>query len=87
MPTQRKRHQVTETDELSRALDEASKLWPGETRGMLLSRILRAGGATVVAQQSGAARKRLAALGRVSGSFTGAFGPGYLEDLRQDWPE
>ena len=30
---------------------------------------------------------RLAALGRVSGSYTGVYEPGHLDDLRAEWPE
>lgn len=42
-------------------------------------------GATVSAQDARAAR-RLAAVRELSGSLTGMYGPGYLQDLRDGWP-
>ena len=33
------------------------------------------------------ARHRIAAIDATSGKYADAFGDGYLEDLRRDWPE
>ena len=32
-------------------------------------------------------QRRRTAIAALSGSLTGVFGPGYLDDLRNDWPE
>ena len=83
MPTQRPRHMITETDEVARALDHAARRWPGEPRSKLLLHLIEEGERALEDQVD---RKREVIL-RTSGAFTGAFGPGYLDELRKDWPE
>lgn len=85
MPTARHRYQVTETEELERALDLAAKRWPGEPRSRLLLMLIEEGRDAV--KQTDIADARRAAIRRVGGTYTDAFAPGYLERLRDDWPE
>lgn len=85
MPTARRRYQVTETESVERALDEAAKRWPGEPRSRLMLRVINAGG-EVVAQQA-LAHRREAAIRRVAGSYMDAYSSDYLAKLRDDWPE
>lgn len=84
MPTARRRYQVTETDAVARAIDAAAERWPGESRSRLLVRVIAAGGEAL--ERDAEVEARCAALRRVSGSLTGVYGPGYLDELRADWP-
>jgi hypothetical protein len=86
MPTTRPRHFVTETDELAAALDAAALRWPTLSRAQLLARLAIEG--HHAAQQASDERRqsRLAAVRRNSGVLTGAYGPDYLRELRQEWP-
>jgi hypothetical protein len=88
MPTTRPRHQVTETDTVARALDLAARRWPGESRGRLLVRLIE-GGAKVLEHDDATRRaERRRAIRAVSaGKFAGSYPPGYLDELRADWPE
>jgi len=87
MPTVRPRHQVTETDELARALDLAEKRWPGESRGRLLVRLALTGADVLAADDAARLDDRRRAVLAGSGALTGCYRPGYLDELRQDWPE
>lgn len=87
MPTTRPRHFVTETDELAEALDEASARWPTLSRSQILVRLALAGSQVERRERDERHRQRLAVLHRHSGMLTGAYGPGYLDELRRDWPE
>lgn len=87
MPTIRPRYQVTETPEVGHALDQAALRWPGETRAKLLQRLIGAGGAAIENDIKSDESAHRAAVERSSGRYPTAFGPGYLDDLRQDWPD
>lgn len=86
MPTTRPRHQVTETPDVSRALDLAAKRWPGESRAQLLLRLVHAGSTALEGARTVAARDRLAAIEATSGKYAGVFSDDYLAELRRDWP-
>jgi hypothetical protein len=87
MPTLRPRHQVTETDELAAALDEAAVRWPGLSRGQLITRLALEGHRVVVVRQRQHRSARLEALRRHGGALTNVYPQGHLESLREDWPE
>jgi hypothetical protein len=87
MPTTRPRLTITETDELAATLDAAAARWPevGSRRELLLR--LVAQGREVLDRECGeAAAQRRDAVRRTSGALTGAYEPGYLDRLRDDWP-
>ena len=85
MPTARPRHPITETDEITHALDAARRAWPelSDKPTALLRKLILAGEQSI---DDRAARRRHA-IDTTAGSLAGAFAPDYLDDLRQDWPE
>ncbi len=86
MPTVRPRHQITETPAVAHAIDLAAQRWPGEPRSKLLLRLLEAGKDTLEESGHQADEVRRAAVMASSGRYPHAFGPHYLDELRQDWP-
>jgi hypothetical protein len=87
MPTTRPRYQVTETPELAAALDRAAKRWPGESRSKLLRRLIEVGGGILEQNERTRNEGHRAAVLASSGRYPEAFGPGYLAELRADWPK
>lgn len=86
MPTTRPRYQVTETPEVARALDRAAKRWPGEPRSKLLVRLVEAGADLLENDERTESLTHRAAVLASAGRYAEAFGPGYLTELRTDWP-
>ena len=86
MPTIKRRHAVTETPEVSEALRAAALRWPvdRDKPARLLRRLIAEGYKSI--DPSGQ-NNRLAAVRRISGSYTGLYEPGHLEDLCSEWPE
>lgn len=89
MPTTRPRHVITETEQVVRALDDAARRWPADSgnRAKLLARLVEEGHRAVVSQLERDAGARRDGVTRTSGVLTGAYGDGYLAELRKDWPE
>lgn len=87
MPTTRPRTQITHTGEIERALEVARQRWPGQQPSALLAHLIEEGARAVESTNGSAAARHRAALAEVSGSFPGAYGPGYLDELREGWPE
>lgn len=83
MPTSKPRYTLTDTGELTELLDAAQLRWPEVTdRKTLLLRLATAGAESI----SGAAAERRAAIAATAGALSGAYEPGELERLREDWP-
>ena len=89
MPTTRPRHIITETADIASALDDAARRWPedADSRATLLRHLVDEGHRSVAEWRAKAREERLLAIRRAAGSMTGVFGPGYLEELRREWPE
>ena len=88
MPTTRRRHLITETEQVEQALNDAAKRWPAESgnRAKLLLHLLEEGHRAVVRQQELSSTERREAVARTSGALTGLYGKDYLSELRGDWP-
>jgi hypothetical protein len=89
VPTTRPRHTLTETDELAAALDAAARRWPEDagSRSRLLLRLVEAGERAIGDERERHRTRRRAAVERTHGQFHGLYGPGYLERLRDEWPD
>ena len=77
---------ITETDDIAEALDDAARHWPGD-RKQLLVRLIEEGHKALRAQDEDVVAAQLEAIRETSGILTDAYEPGYLEKLREDWPE
>ena len=78
---------ITETDEVAAALHVAAARWPEVTsRRELLLRLVEQGRAAIEQDRKVEVDRRVAAIHEVRGVLTGAYEPGYLEHLRDDWP-
>ena len=77
---------MTETDDLAQALDAAASRWPGLSRPQLLVRLALEGHQADQQARDERRRRRLAAIRQHSGLLTGAYGPDYLQWLRNEWP-
>jgi hypothetical protein len=88
MPTIRPRHQITETDAIAKALDEAAFAWPAyrHNRAKLLVKLVEAGYSSLTSSRQAAAAARREAIENAAGCLTGVYGEDYLDDLRSEWP-
>jgi hypothetical protein len=87
MPTTRPRLTITETDELAAALDAAAARWPEvHSRRELLLRLVEEGREVIDRDREEETARRRAAIRRTNGALTGAYEPGDLKRLRDDWP-
>lgn len=77
---------MTESDELAAALDAAALRWPGLSRSQLIVRLALEGHLRGEESVDAHRRDRLARLREHAGAASGAYGGGYLDDLRGDWP-
>ncbi|MEB3982531.1 hypothetical protein OQ968_14805 [Mycobacterium sp. 663a-19] len=85
MPTHHRRHTITETGDISNALEIARRTWPelADKPGTLLHQLILVGRDALAHDHAAAARKRQQAVG----ALAGVFGADYLKELREDWPE
>lgn len=87
MPTARARYAITETPAISRALEAARRKWPEDSTrpSRLILRLVEEGVQSIEPELEQRRQERLRAIRELAG--TGSYPPGYLEELRSDWPE
>lgn len=86
MPTTLPRTWVSHTPPVEHALDAARRRWPGEKPSTLLVNLVIEGGHKVEEEMGVDLERRLAKAEAVSGSLPNAWGPGYLDEIRDGWP-
>jgi len=86
MPTILPRVQVTVTAALDEALSAARDAWPGMPRSEAISRLALLGRETLTAATQERRQARRDALAATSGVLKDAYPPGYLAEVRADWP-
>jgi hypothetical protein len=89
MPTNHRRHAITETDDIKDALEIARSTWPdlADKPGALLRQLIFVGRNSLARDHAVAAHKHAQAVEKTSGALAGVFGTDYLKELREDWPE
>jgi hypothetical protein len=88
VPTARRRHLITESDDVARALDDAAKRWPADrhSRARLLVRLVVEGHRALAEHRGREVAARRDAVAGTAGALTGVYGQEYLRQLREDWP-
>lgn len=88
MPTSRRRHTITESDEIARALEDAARAWPDEpSASARLVRLIGEGRRAVHRHEADELARRHKAIEDTSGALTGVYPEGHLARVRDDWPE
>ena len=88
MPTQRTRHMITESDELSACLDKAAKLWPNcKSRTELLRLVIEEGSKALFLQETAVRAQRMEALRNLQKIGTGLWPTDFDEQRKSEWPE
>lgn len=79
---------ITETDSVSKALEQAGELWPDlkTDRAALLRRILEEGVASISNRVDRDKAVRLNAIESLSGSMTGVWPKNWRAELDSEWP-
>ncbi len=86
MPTVKPRHAITETSEVSHALDVARRRWPGQPPARLLVRLIETGAQAVEAQQADVAGERERAVLALT-TLSAYYPAGYLDEVRDGWAQ
>ena len=87
MPTTRRRHVVTESDELAAALDAQARRWPTLSRGQLVARLAIEGARLSQERAAQESRRRREAIAKAGTILSGTDAASELRAMReQDWP-
>lgn len=88
MPTTKRRHAITETAEITGALEVAARRWPEDREhpAMLLRRLIATGAEAIEPRVRVDMQERHDLVIELAGTFEGLFPAGYLGELRDEWP-
>jgi hypothetical protein len=88
VPTNHRRHAITETDDIAGALQVAATIWPdlADRPGVLLRRLILLGRDTLAQDRATGEEARRHAIDATAGELGGVFSSKYLHELRKDWP-
>ena len=89
MPTARPRHMITESDDLSLALDRAATLWPelADNRTALLRQILEQGMLAMNTRASERLATRATTIAEIEREFDDLWPEGWLDQMKSEWPD
>lgn len=88
MPTQRARHMITESDELSASLDKAAGLWPDCTsRTELLRLLIAEGSKALLLKADNVKSQRMATLQSLQKIGTALWPADFDEQRKSEWQE
>jgi hypothetical protein len=89
MPTTKLRHMITETDQISAAVDKGASAWP-ELRGnrtQILRRLIEAGSAAIENERALLAARRLAAIKSATVLFRDVWPDNWRDEMNDQWPD
>jgi hypothetical protein len=85
MPTLRPRIQVTETEELTRALAIAEEMWPGESKSTQVCRLAELGAESAIDRRFAASLERQEAIAQLQRELGDTFAGLTLKEVRAAW--
>ena len=80
---------ITETDQLTKALAQAEKIWPelAGQRTLLLRKLLEVGITTIERESAEKSSQRLTQIQKLAGSMDGTWPVNWKQELGGDWPK
>jgi hypothetical protein len=87
VPTSYRRIQVTETPALTQAIQIGALTWPDAPLSQVVARLAEVGAQTIGTTEALERERHRALVTRFAGRYAEFYGPDYLRDLREDWPE
>jgi hypothetical protein len=79
---------ITETDEISVAIELAQQRWPelSADKGKLLRKMLEHSAGAIASEQAAARKHRLATIERLAGSLENVWPETWRDEARAEWP-
>ena len=80
---------ITETDQLTKALGQAEKIWPelAGQRTLLLRKLLEVGITAIERESAERSSHRLTQIQKLAGSMDGTWPANWKQELGGDWPK